>query len=468
LKTPARLLACAAVAALFAACSHDPDATAASAGARQGSAPRTVASATDIDRALREAARGTPAGQELWPGFDALSVPLAIFDGTRTWLFRHPKAPAGFQRVDGGEGSLAFEGRHPAMVANSVVELEGTPTATLVLPRELRAKPLAQLAGLAMHEVFHVYQRRHQPAWSGNEVGLFTYPVNDASSLAQRIQESRALRAALEERNAERMACAARAALDVRQLRFAAADPAHVRYERATELNEGLATYIESRVAGQAVTALKPDDLPPQDIRQRTYASGLSLALLLDRLSPTWKSRLSSESGQHLDGLLGAALGEGPRCAPPSPQPDALELARERVVQALAQRRQQLAAFEAQAGTRVVVEVAAGELLWPEGFDPLNVTPLDAQRLLHRRFLRLGNGSTRIEILELAALTEGNGTHPLFNGVRQLNVVTRTPPKLLEAQGELTLDGPGLALRARGASWKRAGDELRIRVGESP
>ena len=36
------------------------------------------------------------AGEEIWPGFDARRVPLAIYDCTNTYLFRHPRPPDGF------------------------------------------------------------------------------------------------------------------------------------------------------------------------------------------------------------------------------------------------------------------------------------------------------------------------------------------------------------------------------------
>ena len=30
------------------------------------------------------------AGEEMWPGFDARRIPLAVYDGINTYLFRHP------------------------------------------------------------------------------------------------------------------------------------------------------------------------------------------------------------------------------------------------------------------------------------------------------------------------------------------------------------------------------------------
>ena len=43
----------------------------------------------------REVQRVSEAGQ-FWPGYDPIAVPLAIYDGTTTFLFRHRAPPEGF------------------------------------------------------------------------------------------------------------------------------------------------------------------------------------------------------------------------------------------------------------------------------------------------------------------------------------------------------------------------------------
>lgn len=58
---------------------------------------------------LREvlAAYDEMAGRELWPDFDPGSVPLALFDGDITWLFRHPSPPEGFRPSPGPSSRVA-------------------------------------------------------------------------------------------------------------------------------------------------------------------------------------------------------------------------------------------------------------------------------------------------------------------------------------------------------------------------
>src|SRR5262252_4542792 len=70
------------------------------------------------------------AARPLWPGFDPRAVPLEIFDGNRTVLFRHPAPPPEFLPVDAHPGVFAVAGRHPAVTANSSVPLGATATAT--------------------------------------------------------------------------------------------------------------------------------------------------------------------------------------------------------------------------------------------------------------------------------------------------------------------------------------------------
>src|SRR5687768_10204511 len=68
-------------------------------------APTDRTSALAVDSALAVTARAP-----LWPGFEPLRVPLAIFDGERTYLFRHPSPPSGYAPVAGGRDILVRDG----------------------------------------------------------------------------------------------------------------------------------------------------------------------------------------------------------------------------------------------------------------------------------------------------------------------------------------------------------------------
>jgi hypothetical protein len=134
----------------------------------------------------------------------------------------------------------------------------------------------------------------------------------------------------------------------------------------------------------------------------------------------------------------------------------------------LAERSARRTAFEARPGTRLVVEAAEGQPLWPQGFDPLNVHRVDGG-VLHTRFLRLGNEGGYVEMVvepgaEVEALTEAAGPHPLFNGVSRLVIAGLTEPEVEEADGAVSLRARGVTLQLSGAAVEQSEGEVRIRL----
>ena len=420
-----------------------------------------------LEREVERMSASRASGDALWPGFDPLTVPLAVYDGQRTFLFRHPAPPPGFVPVPMGlPATYALTGRHENITANTSADIGGVPTATLLLDRAQADRSPADLAAIAVHEAFHVYQRAHHPGWVGNEADLFTYPTDDADLLALRRMETDALRQALASKSAIAAACWGRKALALRKERYARMDSAFAAYDRGTELNEGLATYVEMRAARRRDVALPAAEFGPADIRRRAYATGPALALLLDRFKPGWPAALEADDKQSLDAALDAALGSGSTCIfGDSVIAGAAQKARSDVAALVAERARRLSAFEAKAGWRVVVEVASGEPLWPQGFDPLNVERIDAARVLHTRFLRMGNGAARVEVLNAEVLTEGGGSHPLFQGVRRVVLTGLAEPVLNDEAGKTSVRAAGLTSEFTGAKVSRSGTTITVRLG---
>lgn len=214
--------------------------------------------------------------------------------------------------------------------------------------------------------------------------------------------------------------------------------------------------------------ALTAEDFPPgqAQVRQRAYASGQALALLLDRLDSTWKSRLGGDPPVSLDELLAGRLGEVPvrtGCDFTAEERQAARTRAQRDVAdfaaGLSRRKQE---FLAAAGVRLEI-IAGKEPLWPQAFDPWNVVILGDKEVLHTRWLKLGNGSGAVEVLGRLALTEAAGAHPLFNGVRQLIVTGLADPKISEANGKVTLEVQGVKATFSG-SVERESNLVRIRL----
>ena len=405
------------------------------------------------------------AQRDLWPGFDPRATPLAIYDGTHTYLFRHPTPPPEFSKRTDGKDGLVMAGRHPAVVANSSAEIGGITTGTVQL-ESLRRKPLTDAAAVVIHETFHVYQRTALPGWSGNIAVLFEYPVENGELLVLRRMETEALRRALAPENDDWLRWTA-AALEARAKRFARLEDKFTEYERGEELNEGLAQYVEMRASGRGHAELPAEGFPAAAMRLRCYATGNAYGVLLDRVDSEWRSKLSAEPKQSLDEMLTAAMGMRARDAAAfsADETAAIRAAAERDIAALRQQRaERRAAFLAAEGWRIEIDASAAPL-WPQGFDPMNVEIVRPGEVLHARFVKLGNDAGTVELHGQAGLTTAMGAHPLFNGVKQLLITGLASEPTVEIDGDsVNLATDTLQIHLKGASVSRSDRTVVIRL----
>jgi hypothetical protein len=85
-----------------------------------------IVSAPEESRAVAVAAEVRRLdSRALWPGFDPSKVPLAIFDGEKTFLFRHPHPPPEFRPVADRPETAIAPGRHALVRANTSISLGG-------------------------------------------------------------------------------------------------------------------------------------------------------------------------------------------------------------------------------------------------------------------------------------------------------------------------------------------------------
>lgn len=408
------------------------------------------------------------AARPLWPGYDPTRTPVAIYDGDTTWLFRHPAPPDDFRQVPGRPGVLALPGRYPAVSANTSIEIGGVQTATVLLDRD-RGRNVDAEAALVIHEAFHAFQRARHPKWAGNEADLLVYPVTDTAALALRRLETGALRRAVDLTEPDSRAAWAAAAIALRRERFARLPGAAVAYERGTELNEGLAQYVQYLALGRADSLRLPENgFPAGEVRQRSYATGQALAVLLDRFRPGWKSTLESDDSTSLDSLLADALtgrGVGPARLGPDERSAATVRAASDIRALVTKRAEDRREYLARSGWRLVLEAAPGQPLWPQGFDPLDVERVGPSEVLHTRFLKLGNDAGTLEVLDRAALTDAAGDHPLFNGVAKLLVTGLDAEPTVEQRGDtVRVTAPGVTGEFRGATVERTERAITIRL----
>ena len=429
-------------------------------------APTVEAEPIVSARAVEAEVRGYR-GRDLWPGFDPLEFPLAIFDGTDTFLFRHPSPPEEFVQLE--DGAWRAPGRYPSVDANTAIELAGIPTATLTAG--VLSKTASRAAGVAAHEAFHVFQSQRHPTWSANEADLFEYPVGDSGLWALQKQELESLDRAMESESPEQTACWAGHALELRYKRLALIDDRFAEYERNTELKEGLARYVERRATGDETASILTGFLP-EEVRDRAYATGEALARILDVLDNGWRESFEKTDSESLDSLLQSATQNRSPTAQACELDEAtrIRLTTEatREIAALTERLAELErAFDETKGLRLVL-VATGEPLFPSGFDPLNVRVVRTGTVLHRRMLSLGNGQGSIELLDREGLSKAAGDHPLFSGVRELIVPgLAEDPVQVGRDGTIEILAPGLRGSFDDAVIERSDDEIRIVVGVS-
>jgi hypothetical protein len=430
----------------------------------QPPAPAQASGAGDLFAVMDEVDR--MAAAPLWPGFDPRRVPVALFDGQNTLLFRHPRPPAGFVPHSSRRGVWAFAGRHDSVNSNAPAKLGGVWTATALLTPERRGST-RDAAATVVHEMFHAFQRELHSDWQANELDLFAYPFDDAEVLRLRRLESEALRRGSDAVRPRELGCWAASALALRRERFARMPKGSVAYERATELNEGLAEYVEARAAGRRGSGLTATEFAAEEIRHRAYLSGRALAVLLDRFSPRWKQKLEAGDKRSLDELLEAALPPVARCELDGPAREVERLRAMADVGKLKSAREAARRdYLAREGWRVVVTSAEGSPLWPQGFDPLNLRRVTQAELLHTRHLKLGNGAGAIEILNRHALTEGAGEHPLLGGVRRLTVAgLPAEPAVEEAEGRTRITAAELKGEFRSARVTREGRTVTVQLG---
>ncbi len=423
---------------------------------------QTRVPALDVIEAFDRIARA-----DLWPGFRPDTIPLAIFDGTRTWLAHHPSPPAEFASIPIAPGILVMEGRHPAVTANSTATIGGRTVATLI-PKQTE-RNAAGWASVAAHEAFHAFQRIRHPSWQANEATLFTYPWEQVDALAARRLEFEALRRALAAPDEATAACWASVAMGTRNARFAAIGADAAAYERRSELNEGTAQYVQLRAAGtDALSAMPTTEFAPSGVRDRVYAAGAAMGQLLDRLHPSWRQELElADSAASVDDALRkAAVGRAavPRCDFASLE---REQARATAVRDIEKLRRTLATmgkdYLTRPGWSVVID--AGRSLDVSGFDPLNVARLSATAVLHMRYIKLQNDAGVFESIGHAVLTEAAGNHPLFSGVRRVVMTGLQQAPVVEETGDaLKLKIGEAMLSFRGASLHRDGQRLTVRI----
>jgi hypothetical protein len=263
------------------------------------------------------------AEESLWPGFYIKKIPVAVYDSINTWLFFSDYAPDGFEPAKGDSEVYIFKGQYPLVRGNSIARFGETWTATSILSNYSRRTneryTPKDMAGIIVHEQFHIFQRTRHQGWRQNDGVLLFYPRETEEALFLRRIEKEAFKRAVMSEPKEESAGWAMAALEYRKERLNRLPVQYGNYEKDLQLTEGLSDYIE-RIA-RGVDPLNASNMTngiaPAGVRDLGYWEGRWIAMILDRLSPDWKNHLENNDTLYLEEILESELQDLP-CGKPA------------------------------------------------------------------------------------------------------------------------------------------------------
>jgi hypothetical protein len=352
----------------------------------------------------------------LWPGFNPAEIPTAVFDGVNTYLFKHPSPPDKFIPLEEKKEVCVFKGQHAQVRGNSRVQLNGVWTATSVLRTHSRLTgekySLQNMAGIIVHEQFHVFQKLKHPEWRPNDGYLFNYPMDTQEMLALRNMEIEAFRRAAAAQTREEKSGWAREALKWRDRRHKLLDDALGRYEGELQRFEGLAEYIECLAGDKDMLRVPVDPgFAPTAIRHMGYILGRWMASILDKLEPNWKQIMESGRTDYLHEILEANVSSSDVTYAFSDRQQESFFQRAKgdvenrkiIVQDLRKE------FDSLSGYRIEI-VAKGSPLRLQMFFADRTEALSQKELLHLFLLMLRNENGSVSVRGLKSVTENDGS----------------------------------------------------------
>jgi hypothetical protein len=408
--------------------------------------------------------------QFLWPGFNPLSYPLVIYDGENTYLFNHPNPPKEFMPVEGLDKVWKCVGQFGTIPGNTVIKISDTPTAAILM-ETMKDLNKSEIAAVAIHEIFHVFQMSTYPEWwKVNELEFFTYPFENIEILTLKKLETEAFRRAIQSKDEMNALRWSKAALGIRRERFEKMKEGSILYECGIELLEGTAHYIQYQIADKHLhTNIKEEGYLPEDVRLRGYALGNALCLLLDHFKPSWKEEIKKGEQTILHELLeNELLGmeEEPYEFSKQEKEDIFKKAQMEVEELISEKKRIKNEFLSQPGWQIIISTV-NEPLWPKGFDPMNLQLITDSAILHKRWLKLCNNQGCIEIINHKSITEPMGDHPLFQGVKKVTVAgLDKEPAIEKVDDKLSLKMEGINLQFEDAEMQKTENCLIIKLAK--
>jgi len=388
----------------------------------------------------------------LWPGFDPGQIPVAVYDSVNTWLLFSDKPPEGFMPAEDYAGVFVFEGQYPPVRGNSVVRFGEAWTASTVLSNSSRRTnekyTPRDLAGIMVHEQFHVFQRTKHHRWRQNDGVLLFYPQETKEALYLRRIEKEAFKRAVLSSSEEEIAGWARTAMEYRKERLNRIPAQYGNYEKDLQLTEGLSDYIE-RIA-RGVDPLNAsnitDGIAPAGVRDLGYWEGRWIAMILDRLNPDWKNYLEKNDSLYLDEILESELTDATYKKLTFTDLDVSQIkarAENDFDQWQIKKEKEIGSCQNLPGYRIEINSMADPLNI-RIFEPLEIEILPERTVFHRLIFSAANQKGSIRIFNHPCITAFDESYRLVklivNGIQVTPEVNREEKKIILKHEGITLE----------------------------
>jgi hypothetical protein len=445
---------------------------------------------------------GASTGESIWPGFRPDTIPIVfVVPGRGAALFGWKSSPpAGYDRINGSSG--LWRSQQTLGAASTGVDLDGRTVAQVVAS----SLDPAYLLPTAFHEAFHVFERAsikpgRRFGRGENAFYISSYPAFDIDNEKLFAMEGRLLRTALAAKSSVQKRELAREFVAVRRNRHRLLDQDFAEFDRASELNEGLAEYALVR----GLMAMRDDGALPaawgesarhaltvhnarlgelttnvtQSLRLRFYFTGPAQALLLDQLAGSgWKRKLVDQNETLTDALAAATgIDDAERNAlalalRSNDTAAASRAAARGVAQLRALRLRQVDSVLAQPG--LILELSASELPSKDfgfcGFDPQNHLQVSPTMQLQTRWWRPCSGAALSSEFNVPSIhdDEKGTVRAIIGPEADVKITVASQPvtiadgQTIENATDVRLVAPGVSAESARARIAREGRTIRI------
>jgi len=401
----------------------------------------------------------------LWPGFKVSEIPVMVYDSINTWLFHAELAPDGFTEVKEHPGIYMFKGQHPIVRGNSVTRLGDKWVATSVFSSYARRTgekyDTRDLAGIIIHEQFHIFQRINHPRWQQNDGLLLLYPAETAEALFLRRVEKEAFKRAVLSNNTGEISGWVKQALSYRDQRLNMINAVFGQYEKELQRTEGLSDYIEK--VARELDPLNASDITngiaPAGVRDLGYVEGRWIAMILDKINPGWKLGLEENDTLYLEDILEKSTNYLPGNTT-SFSRDEIDIIRVKAdgdfLKWQEKKKQEIEQFNDLPGYKVEIDASANPL-GIRIFEPLEIEILDDRSVYHRLIFSAGNEAGTLRIMNQPCITWFDNSLRMeklvLNGLKESPAIIENENKLIIRSNNISIDLKYSQMSINGSSY---------------